>query len=71
MLENMRRVSDLMKLMGPPPASEFKVHPADMDELLLRFTAPQIGDGLYPAFTGVRIVVDPGAPRLPRTKAAP
>lgn len=62
-LAAMAQKLELLTRFMPMPLTEVKMHPDDYAEL--KRTVPA-ADGSPAGFSGVRIVVDPEAPRLPR-----
>ena len=66
LIDRMIQAMERAKALGPPPQREYRMHPEDFKELLAMCEPHVFEPGSMDRFSGVKIVLDEGAERLPR-----
>ena len=69
LIDHMIQAMERAKALGPPPQREYRMHPDDFKELRAMCEPRVFEHGSMDRFSGVQIVLDEDAERLPRIYA--
>jgi hypothetical protein len=71
LIDRMLKAMKDAEALGPPPQREYRMHPDDFKELRGHCVPHVFEPGSMDRFSGLQIVLDEDAARLPRLKSSP